>query len=201
MSSTRATRTRRPRRRSIVDLLPTFERGRPQPLGATVDDGGVNFALFSEEATGVELLLFDAHDDLHPVATIPFDPDVNRSFHFWHVYVRGLTAGLPLRLPRRRPERSGGGHRFDPEKVLLDPYAQGQHEHALEAGRRLPAGRQPRARRCARVDHRRPRLRLGGRPAAQAADERHRSSTSCTSRGFTDVAERRASSTRARSRA
>ena len=74
MSSTRATRTRRTRRRSIVDLLPTFERGRPQPLGATVDDGGVNFALFSEEATGVELLLFDAHDDVHPVATIPFDP-------------------------------------------------------------------------------------------------------------------------------
>ena len=93
MSSTRVTRTRRTRRRSIVDLAPTFQRGRPQPLGATVDDGGVNFALFSEEATGVELLLFDSHNDTHPVATIPFDPVVNRSFHFCHMYVTGLTAG------------------------------------------------------------------------------------------------------------
>ena len=123
MSSTRATRTRRPRRRSIVDLLPTFERGRPQPLGATVDDGGVNFALFSEEATGVELLLFDAHDDVHPVATIPFDPVVNRSFHFWHMYVRGLTAGYHYAYRVHGPNRRG--HRFDHEKVLLDPYAKG----------------------------------------------------------------------------
>jgi glycogen operon protein len=123
LSSTRATRTRRPRRRSIVDLLPTFERGRPQPLGATVDDGGVNFALFSEEATGVELLLFDAHNDVHPVATIPFDPVVNRSFHFWHMYVRGLTAGYHYAYRVHGP--NSGGHRFDHEKVLLDPYAKG----------------------------------------------------------------------------
>ena len=54
------------------------------PLGATVDDGGVNFALFSEEATGVELLLFDSHNDANPVAIdaayqlakTKYDPDV-----------------------------------------------------------------------------------------------------------------------------
>ncbi len=123
MSSTKATRTRRPRRRSIVDLLPTFDRGRPQPLGATVDDGGVNFAIFSEEATGVELLLFDGHDDLHPIMTKVFDPIVNRSFHFWHMYVRGLTAGYHYAYRVTGP--SGGGQRFDSEKVLLDPYAKG----------------------------------------------------------------------------
>jgi glycogen operon protein len=123
LSSTRATRTRRPRRRSIVDLLPTFERGRPQPLGATVDDTGVNFSIFSEEATGVELLLFDAHDDLHPVTTIQFDPIVNRSFHFWHMYVRGLAAGYHYAYRVTGP--NGAGHRFDSEKVLLDPYAKG----------------------------------------------------------------------------
>ena len=121
MSSTRATRTRRPRRRSVAELLPTFERGQPQPLGATVDDGGVNFALFSEDATGVELLLFDGHDDVHPVATIPFDPIRNRSFHFWHMYVRGLAAGYHYAYRVHGP--SGDGHRFDSEKVLLDPYA------------------------------------------------------------------------------
>ena len=123
MSSTRATRTRRSRRLSIVDLLPTFERGQPQPLGATVDDGGVNFSFFSEDATGVELLLFDGHDEGQPVATIPFDPAVNRSFHFWHIYVRGLKAGYHYAYRVFGP--SGGGHRFDPEKVLLDPYAKG----------------------------------------------------------------------------
>jgi isoamylase len=123
LSSTRATRTRRPRRRSISELLPTFERGRPSPLGATVDDGGVNFAFFSEEATGAELLLFDAHDDLHAVATIPFDPVRNRSFHFWHMYVRGLTAGYHYAFRVHGP--TGGGHRFDAQKVLLDPYAKG----------------------------------------------------------------------------
>jgi isoamylase len=123
LSSTRATRTRRSRRLSIVDLLPTFERGQPQPLGATVDDGGVNFSFFSEDATGVELLLFDGHDEAQPVATIPFDPAVNRSFHFWHIYVRGLTAGYHYAYRVHGP--SGGGHRFDREKVLLDPYAKG----------------------------------------------------------------------------
>ena len=121
MSSARATRTRRSRRSSIVDLLPTFERGQPQPLGATVDDDGVNFSFFSEDATGVDLLLFDGHDDVHPVATIPFDPVVNRSFHFWHMYVRGLTAGYHYAYRVHGP--SGNGHRFDSEKVLLDPYA------------------------------------------------------------------------------
>jgi glycogen operon protein len=123
LSSARATRTRRTRRRSIVDLLPTFDRGWPQPLGATVDDGGVNFSLFSEEATGVELLLFDAHDDVHPIMTQRFDPVVNRSFHFWHMYVRGLTAGYHYAYRVTGPHT--GGHRFDSEKVLLDPYAKG----------------------------------------------------------------------------
>jgi isoamylase len=122
LSSTRATRTRRVRRHSVADLLPTFERGRPQPLGATVDDGGVNFAVYSEDATSVELLLFDAHNDAQPVATIPFDPVLNRSFHFWHMYVRGLGPGYHYAFRVDGP-KSDPGKRFDHEKVLLDPYA------------------------------------------------------------------------------
>jgi glycogen operon protein len=93
------------------------------PLGATVDDEGVNFSLFSEEATGVELLLFDEHDDTQPIVTIPLDPAVNRSFHFWHVYVRHLTAGYHYAYRVHGPDVAHG--RFDPEKVLLDPYAKG----------------------------------------------------------------------------
>jgi glycogen operon protein len=83
----------------------------------------VNFALFSEEATGVELLLFDGHDDLHPIMTRDFDPIQNRSFHFWHMYVRGLQAGYHYAYRVTGP--SGPGYRFDTEKVLLDPYAKG----------------------------------------------------------------------------
>jgi glycogen operon protein len=93
------------------------------PLGATVDDDGVNFSLFSEDASGVELLLFDAHDETHPVVTIPLDPETNRSFHFWHVYVRGLTAGYHYAYRVHGPDLPG--RRFDREKVLLDPYARG----------------------------------------------------------------------------
>jgi len=93
------------------------------PLGATVDDGGVNFALFSEQATGVDLLLFDSHDETHPVATIPFDPALNRSFHFWHMYIRGLKAGYHYAFRVTGP--TDPGYRFDAQKVLLDPYAKG----------------------------------------------------------------------------
>ena len=96
------------RRRSLVEIaVPTPERGRPQPLGATVDDTGVNFSIFSEDAERVELLLFDAHDDLRPVLTIPLDPDTNRSFHFWHVYVRGLQAGYHYAYRVHGPEIPG----------------------------------------------------------------------------------------------
>ena len=62
--------------------------GRPHPLGATPDADGTNFAIFSQHATTVELLLFDAHDARQPVKTIDLDPDRNRTFYFWHVYVR-----------------------------------------------------------------------------------------------------------------
>jgi isoamylase len=111
------------RRRSIAELVPTVQPGRPLPLGATVDDAGVNFSLYSEDATAVELLLFDAHDDVHPVVTIELDPETNHSFHFWHVYLGGLTAGYHYAYRVDGP--TGAGRRFDREKVLLDPYARG----------------------------------------------------------------------------
>jgi glycogen operon protein len=93
------------------------------PLGATVDDEGVNFSIFAEDASSVELLLFDGHDHLTPIVTIPLDSEVNRSFHFWHVYVRHLTAGYHYAYRVDGPDLPG--RRFDREKVLLDPYARG----------------------------------------------------------------------------
>ena len=70
------------------------EAGSPHPLGATPSSAGVNFSLASSNATGVELLLFSAHDSLEPFQTIRFDPYVNKTFHCWHAFVRGLKPGV-----------------------------------------------------------------------------------------------------------
>ena len=100
--------------------------GSPHPLGATPDAGGVNFSIFSEHATSVDLLLFDNHDDPEPVQVISLDSAVNKSFHFWHVYVNGLQPGMHYGYRVDGPKDLNTlGHRFDREKILLDPYAKG----------------------------------------------------------------------------
>ena len=102
-----------------------IEKGSPHPLGATPDADGVNFSIFSGNATGVELLLFAAHDASEPFQTIPLDPFVNKTFHFWHVFVRGLGAGAHYAYRVDGPDDPGAGHRFNRNKVLIDPYARG----------------------------------------------------------------------------
>ncbi|MDD5559083.1 glycogen debranching protein GlgX [Candidatus Methylomirabilis sp.] len=101
------------------------EKGSPHPLGATPDQNGVNFSLFSENATGVEILLFERHDVPEPFQIIQFDPFVNKTFHFWHVYVRGARPGILYAYRVDGSPDRGAGHRFDRTKVLIDPYARG----------------------------------------------------------------------------
>jgi isoamylase len=106
-------------------IMQSTGRGRSSPIGATVDAGGVNFSVFSRSANAVELLLFDGADDPHPARTIPLDPAANRSYHYWHLFVPGVKAGQLYGYRARgrlEPER---GLRFDPDKVLLDPYGRG----------------------------------------------------------------------------
>src|SRR6266545_8360156 len=95
------------------------EPGRTHPLGATADAKGVNFAIFSEYATSVELLLFNEHDDPQPVQVIRLNPAAHKTFHIWHVYVRGLKAGMHYAFRVDGPRNVHEGHRFDPEKVLI----------------------------------------------------------------------------------
>jgi glycogen operon protein len=97
--------------------------GQPHPLGATVAGDGVNFSVFSRHATGVELLLFSAAGDAQPSQIVPLDPRVNKTFHFWHVYVAGLRPGACYALRVDGPAAPAEGHRFNKNKVLLDPYA------------------------------------------------------------------------------
>lgn len=99
-----------------ISILP----GRPYPLGATWDAGGVNFALFSEHATQVELCLFDS-----PSATAESHRIVLREQTdlVWHGYVPGITAGQLYGYRVHGPYDPAAGHRFNANKIVLDPYA------------------------------------------------------------------------------
>jgi glycogen operon protein len=96
--------------------------GAPAPLGATVQPGGVNFSVFSKDATLVELLLFDECDGIEPAQVIPLHQDAHRTYHYWHGFVPGLTAGQMYGYRAHGPFEPDHGLRFDAEKLLLDPY-------------------------------------------------------------------------------
>ncbi len=94
--------------------------GRPYPLGATWDGAGVNFALFSEHATKVELCLFDSVDAKKEVVRLPlrFQTDL-----VWHAYLPEVLPGQLYGYRVHGPYEPAKGHRFNPNKILLDPYA------------------------------------------------------------------------------
>jgi glycogen operon protein len=96
--------------------------GKSSPLGATVSDGGVHFSVFSRHATAMDLLLFDREDDARPARVIAVDPQANRTYHYWHLFVPKLRAGQIYGYRAHGPADAAGGMRFDPTKVLLDPY-------------------------------------------------------------------------------
>jgi len=95
-------------------------RGSPYPLGATWDGMGVNFALFSEHATGVELCLFDGPDDASESAKIALKERTNQ---VWHCYLPDVRPGQFYGYRVHGPYEPAKGHRFNPAKLLLDPYA------------------------------------------------------------------------------
>jgi glycogen operon protein len=99
--------------------------GKSFPLGATVYSDGVNFSIFSKNATAIDLLLFDAVDDARPARVISLDQRSNRTFHFWHVYVADIKLGQLYAYRAHGPFDPDKGYRFDPDKVLLDPYGKG----------------------------------------------------------------------------
>ena len=100
-------------------------RGRSYPLGAAIFPGGVNFSVFSRNATGVELVLFDREDDPRPARVIPIDPATSRTYHYWHVFVPGVQPGQLYGYRAHGPFDPANGMRFDPAKVLLAPYGRG----------------------------------------------------------------------------
>jgi isoamylase len=100
--------------------LPRTRPGSPYPLGATWDGAGVNFALFSEHATAVDLCLFDPEDPRREHHRIRMQEHTNQ---VWHVYLPEARPGLPYGYRVHGPFDPEHGHRFNPSKLLLDPYA------------------------------------------------------------------------------
>src|SRR5262249_19283102 len=96
--------------------------GRSSPLGATVVEGGVNFSVFSRNGLAVELLLFDREDDPRPARVISLNTETNRTYHYWHAFVPGVGPGQLYGYRVHGPFEPANGLRFDPTKVLLDPY-------------------------------------------------------------------------------
>ncbi|MGW3667670.1 glycogen debranching protein GlgX [Streptomyces sp. NPDC005141] len=91
--------------------------GRPYPLGATYDGEGTNFALFTEVAERVDLVLIDALDDVRTVTLTEVDGFV------WHCYLPGVGPGQRYGYRVHGPWDPAAGHRCNPAKLLLDPYA------------------------------------------------------------------------------
>ena len=99
--------------------------GQSAPLGATVSPNGTNFSLYSSAATTVELLLFDKEDDARPACVVPLDAAVNRTYHYWHVFIPGVRGGQLYGYRVHGLFDPSRGLRFDAKKVLLDPYGRG----------------------------------------------------------------------------
>jgi glycogen operon protein len=98
----------------------TSRPGHPYPLGATWDGEGVNFALFSENATGVDLCLFDRPDQEKETHLIRIEERTNQ---VWHVFLPEVRPGQLYGYRVHGPYEPQAGHRFNPNKLLIDPYA------------------------------------------------------------------------------
>ena len=117
-----------------LDLVPALQFkneeitstvGGSAPLGASVCSNGVNFSVYSRSASRIELIFFDQEDDRCPSRVIHIDPYTNRTYHYWHVFVPEARPGQIYAYRAYGPFEPENGLRFDPEKVLLDPYGRG----------------------------------------------------------------------------
>jgi glycogen operon protein len=97
-----------------------IKEGRPHPVGAVWDGAGTNFAIFSANATKVEVCIFDENgeQELQRIALPEYTNQI------WHGYLPSVRPGTPYGYRVHGPYEPDAGHRFNPNKLLLDPYAQ-----------------------------------------------------------------------------
>lgn len=97
--------------------------GTAKPMGARLLEGGVNFALYSRNASSVRLVLFNRKDDEYPTTEIELNPPINRSGDIWHIFAEGLNKGQFYGWRVDGPRTTERHHCFNPRLTLLDPYA------------------------------------------------------------------------------
>jgi glycogen operon protein len=118
--------------------------GRRHPFGATVEDQGVNFSVYSRHATGAELLLYQDAWALEPFQTITLDPEVHHTFFAWHILVVDLPLGTHYTWRMQGPyEPVEHGWRFDPKVELVDPWARAVNNCQWDRWERSRSGVHP----------------------------------------------------------
>jgi len=97
--------------------------GSGYPLGPTLHPEGVNFSIFCRNGSSVSLLFFNEVNDVEPSRVVELNSHYNRSYHYWHIFVPGVKNGQLYGYRINGPFDPANGHWYDPDKVLLDPYA------------------------------------------------------------------------------
>ena len=113
--------------------------GNSHPLGATCYSEGVNFSIFSKNARQIDLLLFDNEKDATPSEVIKLDPQKNRTFYYWHIFLPGIKPGQLYGYRAYGPTSPTPGDMFDDSKLLIDPYARalaGYESYSREAAKK-----------------------------------------------------------------
>lgn len=105
---------------SVVTKDFRFDRGKPMPLGSSILRGGINFALFSRNATNVTLVLFLPGIETE-IAAFPLDETYNRTGDIWHAFISGLNPGIEYAYRIEGPDYPP--HNFEPDVLMADPYA------------------------------------------------------------------------------
>lgn len=99
--------------------------GKSYPLGATICADGINFAVYSKRADRLDLLLFEEEDSPVPFAVYKLTPSKNRTSNYWHIFLEGAKPGQVYAWRAHGVYDPDYGLRFDPDKVLIDPYGKG----------------------------------------------------------------------------
>ena len=102
---------------------PTIQFSYPLPYGAVLRDDGVQFVVFSKNATAMRILLYKRVDDLEPYRLIELNPDTDRWGDLWSIFISDLDAGQLYHFQADGPYEPELGHRFDPHARLIDPFA------------------------------------------------------------------------------
>lgn len=119
--------------------------GHRHPSGATVEDDGVNFSVYSRHATGAELLLYEDARSREPFQVIRLDPEVNHTFFSWHLLVVDLPPGTHYTWRMDGPgDVAEKGWRFDPRVELVDPWARAVNTDSWDRWARQRQGIAPR---------------------------------------------------------